>query len=83
MSLGLILALALGLVLLSGIAGIAWLARFLGREPGADETIDFDPLAPPPSYRARLGGFLLRWRAGPPRLTYRRDSRGRFRKIRR
>jgi hypothetical protein len=77
-----ILALAAVLVVLSAGLGMVLLARFLTSETVEDQALRFDPFArprPPPSLR--LLDFILFLRKRPKQIGYRRDARGRFRKL--
>jgi hypothetical protein len=76
------LILALVAVLFIGIIGLGLVARFLTGESEAEKALRFDLFAAPPvPLSVRTLEFLFRWRRGPRQLTYRRDSRGRFRKL--
>jgi hypothetical protein len=83
MQVALTLALTLVLVLLSGLGGLLLLGRFLTSETAEDRMIGFDPLPPVPLSVRLLDTVFLKWRQRPLQLTYRRDQRGRFRKLRR
>lgn len=84
MQFALTLILTLVLVLLGGIVGLGLMIRFLTGESEAEQALRFDPFAQPPApLSIRLLDMLMRWRPGPKLLTYRRDERGRFRKLRR
>jgi hypothetical protein len=77
-----ILALAVVLVVLSAGLGMVLLARFLTSEADEDQALRFDPFARPrrpPSLR--LLDFILFLRNRPKQIGYRRDARGRFRKL--
>lgn len=60
----------------------AWLVRWLLVAPESeDDVLSFDPLQRmPPSRGPWVWNYLRARFIGAPRLTYRRDRRGRFRK---
>lgn len=76
----LLLAAVLGLLACLGLAGL--LVQWLLAAPGSDDdTLSFDPLPRLLSDRGPWVWNYLRSRfGGAPRLTYRRDKYGRFRK---
>jgi hypothetical protein len=75
--LALILAICVPLII---VVGMIWLARVLsGEEPGQDVTgSSYEPRQRKLFYRLRL--WLM---SSPKKLDYRRDKRGRFRRVRR
>jgi hypothetical protein len=84
MQFALTLVLTLVLVLLAGIIGLGLVVRFLTGESEAERAVRYDLFAPAPEpVSIWLLNLLMRWRPGPKLLTYRRDGRGRFRKVRR
>ncbi len=74
-----------GLLVLLAIAfaGLLLLRFFLTSEAPEDAAFD-NPAIPPPSWPMAIWQILQQVLGkGPRRLTYRRDRRGRFRKVRR
>jgi hypothetical protein len=74
------LALAFFLVLLSFAGLLVLLARFITSESDEERALRFDPFAPSQPSMWFLD-FFHWWRRRPRQLTYRRDRRGRFRKL--
>ncbi len=82
----------LWLILVAALAGLlvcvglsALFVRYLLLAPGADDDdLSFDPLQRmPPDRGPWIWNYLHNRFFGPRRLTYRRDVRGRFRRLRR
>jgi hypothetical protein len=72
-----ILAIAIPALLL---AGLVWLVRLLAETDGPQDTIGRDADPRSLSWLGRLRVWLT---ATPKRLDYRRDRKGRFRRVRR
>jgi hypothetical protein len=72
-----ILAMAIPAVLL---VGLVWLVRLLAEADGPQDTLGRGAGPRPASWLGRLRVWLT---ATPKRLDYRRDKKGRFRRVRR